>query len=221
MRVELSLLAETMFYANKEQYLDSKSGRIIDDSLQPSEASEHGYLRIPKYSVAYVRQQYMDYMHAHGIIDSAQMIEFTKYPRFNLEKNRNSSTVEAEYISRVHNLCEAIGMESDSYGLPDQVCSHPTYDDFESAKILELAKIWCQENGIDTYNYFDIPCSEEEQKRREEDERRTWMIWYNRPSSMALYNREDFERIIDKKIEIMHNEWLEKKKIYDASISNK
>ena len=45
------------------------------------------------------------------------------------------------------------------------------------------------------------------------------MIWYNRPSSMALYNREDFEHIIDKKIEIMHNEWLEKKKIYDASIS--
>lgn len=218
MRVELSSLAETMFYENKEQYLDSKNGRIIDDSL-PYEASKHGCLRIPKYSVAYVRQQYMDYMRAHGIIDSAQMIGFTKYPRFNLEKSRNPSAVEAEYISRVHNLCEAIGMESDSYCLPDQVRNHPTYDDFESAKILELAKIWCQENGIDTYNYFDIPCSEEEQKRKEEDERRTWMIWYNRPSSMALYNREDFEHIIDKKIEIMHNEWLEKKKIYDASIS--
>ena len=52
MRVELSSLAETMFYENKEQYLDSKNGRIIDDSL-PYEASKHGCLRIPKYSVAY------------------------------------------------------------------------------------------------------------------------------------------------------------------------
>lgn len=215
MKIDIRELVEAMFYHRHRKCVDLQEGKLVDDSVLFSGKEENRYVRLPEYSLAYFRQQYLKYMHSVGVIKKRQAAELLRHPAFDLEYKAVRCEEEREYISETHRLFEKLALESTAYDLPDQVREYPTYYDFEETKTLEFAKDWCRKNGVDFYDSYAIPILEEAQRRKEEMARMHWKEWYQRPIARSLYTPEDFERIIEKEIREMHEEWLQKKAEYE------
>lgn len=213
MKVDIRALADALFSWRNDNYIDMNNGELLE--LSSASEQSTGYLRIPKYSGVYLRQQYMCYMYSQGVIPETQMREFLQYPTFSLDYDVSLNALGREYVSKAHKLCEALNIEDTSYDLPDQKRALPTFGEFEDTKEVELAKEWCQKNGIAFYDPLDIPCSAERQLAAEEFERRSWREWYEKTSGKHLYTPEIFERIVEERIQKMHDEWLQKKAKYE------
>ena len=48
--------------------------------------------------------------------------------------------------------------------------------------------------------------------------RKSWREWYKLPSTRRLYDPETFARVVDEKVQKMHEEWLQKREAYARAV---
>lgn len=186
MKVYIPDLAFALF-VGPHHYLELETGEIFDRPNLP-EAFRNDRLRfmkLPLFTEGWMRQQFIEEKIVSGEIK--EKYDVLSFPRFMLaDISEQRGSIEADYIHRVHCLCEENGIEADGY------C------DFEMECWAKVAREWCDSRQFPYSEAFSL----EDPDRSQEDV-------YKRIASM--WGEESYESFTNKHPEVHEEssaEWL-------------
>ena len=115
-------------------YYDRETGEIGNELETLLPDASGAIIKIPCYSMAFVRQQFLRKLSEEKALDLAEY-KLGGYPEFSLYAFPDTKEVETLYIAASHRLCEDYQLEREFWDF----CEECTY---------QFAREWCEKNNI-------------------------------------------------------------------------
>lgn len=121
-------------------YLDLDTGKTYNTKMYAAEVEklEHK-IRIPRYSEAAVQQRYLEMARERLGFQPGDW--FDRYPKFELIPDYEPEGLD-EFYDKAHIAIHSIPLDN-----------FPSYSEYLEELSLQLAKEWCEEEGLEWYDY--------------------------------------------------------------------